>query len=207
MIDERRYKNAVIVKVVISVVILGVFIFSTIYFGKGKEGYKKQNKKYSSQIRDYKFKLANFNKKTKDINKALPIWERLQEEGKDFKGLKISESRKILEELKVKYNFSKLEVKLSKPELLKKEFKGKVVGVESSNIKISISAYLDVHLFQFIEELKRDFPGYIRINSYSFTLIKEIDEDFLEEMGTKKTTPITAEVDLDWRDLKELVNE
>ena len=204
MLKEGSLLNKIKVKIFILVAILLICFVVNEYFKNEQKKVNKMVNKYTGEVRDKKNKISNFDNKVQAIEESLEYWQEIESKGQDFKGLKITAAKKELNRLKKKYRFSKLDVKLSKPETVKPR-KGDIITTESSNIKISIHAYLDTDIYQFIYDLQNNFPGYVKINNVVIRKTEKLDISFLRKVQEQKGAySVFSEIDFKWTEFKNL---
>lgn len=201
---RKKLKIVIIIKSVVLFAIILSFFFSNYKISKEKSKLLRQERAYKSDVHNYQSKIDSFNAKTKDISEALKTWEQLTTENASFEGIKISKAKEILDGLKDKYDFKEFEIKMSKPTILEDEYKRKVVGTESSTIRMGIRGYSDVQVMLFLYDVSNSFPGYFKVNSYSMKLEREIDEILVDLSNEESVSSVYTEIECYWRELKEL---
>ena len=202
MINEQKIKIIISIKAVILIITLIALFSSSLYMKKVKLYLIKKEKKLDESNRLISIKIKEFNAKTKDVESLLSTWKKLTIEGENFQGLKIQNSKEVIDKLKIKYRFKDISIKLSKPKISQA---GKIFAVESSVVNVVIKSYLDIHILQFMEALRSEIPGYVEIIDYKINLDSSIDNDFFRKMNNGADLfPISATINFNWSDLKKL---
>ena len=205
MITVQKLKVIVFFKAFILTSLLLATFFTHNYFSNIDNKLSRQERSSKGKVSNMESKINSFNAKTKDIGEALATWEYLTSDYESFAGLRISTAKNIIEGLNKKYNFKNIDINMSKPELLSGKFLRESIGVEFSVIKIRLKALSDVKIYHFIHELTDLFPGYLVFNSYSLKLERDLNQTFLSSLySDSKISSVSADIELDWRALKEL---
>ncbi len=204
MITIKKLKITIGIKAAILISCLAGLYFMNAYFSKNSEKYLKQERSINSKLKEYQRDIDNFNTKSEDIEEAMVTWDILTSEKSAFTGLDIGVARKILDELKLKYEFKDLDIKMSKPFIMPGQYRGKKISAEASDINIVVRGLTDVEVMMFIYDLKTRFPGYFKVNSYTIKQEQAITKDFFSSLskGTSVSS-VHAKLDLSWRELKE----
>ncbi len=190
------------IKIAISLVI--ITIFSICYHLKS-EYYKKLTSTENIAKKEmflHRGKAVFLQEQGKNIDKYMKIWKSLEENGEDFKGLKMTLAQKVLQDLKKKYYFTDIKIQLSKPIITR--HKSNLMGIESSNITLQISAHTDVHILQFIKDLKEKLSGRIIVRNCKIRLHRDMQTKTFKELYDKNITVVSAKIELNWSALKEL---
>ena len=174
------------------------------YFSKIKLSLSTEKINFAQKVKDYKLKISNFNKKTRNITESLEIWDKLGGEEMYFEGVRISMVKEILDDLKIKYRFKELDIKMSKPMILENEYKGKMIAVESSKIDMMIRAYSDVDIMLFLHDLNNISPSYLIIDSYFIKLELPLKQVVEKLSSGDDVSSVYAEIKIYWKELKTL---
>jgi hypothetical protein len=156
-----------------------------------------------NDIQAVRGKLDNLNKKTLEFSEAVKTWEEMTESEKKLQGLRINESKDLLDLYKEKFRLTKVNTEFSKPVALGDRMKTDFIKTISSNVSITFSTLTDELAFNFIYSLINEFPGHVNIRSYSLTRSGGIDKVILEDIARGNVPGlVTGKIDFIWRDLK-----
>ena len=200
----NKLNISIAIKSVILVILITGFIIFNSYFSKIKLSLSTEKINFAQKVKDYKLKINNFNKKTRNITESLEIWDNLGGEGMYFEGVRISMVKEILDNLKNKYEFKELDIKMSKPITLENEYQGKIIAVESSKIDMSVRAYSDVDIMLFLYDLSNISPSYLIIDSYFIKLELSLDQVIEKISNGDDVSSVYAEIKIYWKELKTL---
>ncbi|MBL6785701.1 MAG: hypothetical protein ISQ32_05290 [Rickettsiales bacterium] len=204
----QKLKFKIFLKVIVILAILvSCYLFTGKEYGK-LDRYKRQQRIETSSLNKIKAKINHFNTKTDDIADALETWNFITSEVKEFKGLKLGDAKKLMNQLKSKHGLTNVDVKLSKPEILKGAYTGVKVGVESTILQIKIRSYDDIQLYKFLYDVLVSLPGYPEIIELSIVKVHELNETNLYRIAKDpKFAPVVSSIDIKWHDLKSLTND
>ena len=202
--DIKKVKKNLVIKVGICSLIVAIVIAIFIYLGQFQDKYQQQYNWLRSDISSFNRKIENLNKKTLEFSDAVKKWNEIGGDEKKLGGLRISEAKELIDTLKERYKLSDLEISFSKPkELTGGELASDVISVIESEVNLTLKAVTDEYLLNVIYALKKEFPGYIQIKSFSMSRSGEVTKEILQ-MLSKGENPglVNAQVDFIWRDLK-----
>lgn len=187
----------------IYLVILIISTIFTVYLGGVSDDYQKKHTWLENDINELKRKLDGMNKKTLEFSEAVGTWEALPEEDKNLQGLRINDAKETLDKLQVKYKLSAFKTSFSKPEELVGDYQTDTVSMVSSIITISFNAISDEHVYNFVSEISKNFPGFVQIKSLSLNKPVAITKELLKKISAGEDVNILAvSLDFYWHDLK-----
>lgn len=182
-----------------------ILMIGVIYTGSIRDRFLQQKQGEQIEINSLTNRLEEMTRKTKEINEAMKLWQKLNIQSKKREGLKIDKANEIIENLKKRLKLGAIEIDLSAPQELSDIYKTDTVSVVSSDMNLKIKALTDEQIFSFLELLLKELPGYIKLESVTIRRNIEITPDSLQKI-IKGEYPelISAEIIFKWRDLKDL---
>lgn len=184
----------------------------------------KQEEQYNlikSELMSLTRKLEGLNRKTLEFSDAVRVWDELTEGQKQLQGLQLTEAKALLEKWQAQFKLSDVNISFSKPEEsggIKDPAGGKVIGkkdtepsapavsavkVMSSDVSISLKALSDEYVYQFIDALQHQFPGYVRIKTFTLTQETPVSKEVIQRIAEGEAVPIVSgNIDFSWRDLQ-----
>jgi hypothetical protein len=147
--------------------------------------------------------------KLMEIAEAEKLWGSVDGRLKEQSGIRIDAGKKLLDMLQTQYKLSKdPQLVLASPVELGDAYKTPSLVVVSSEGTLKFSGITDELALQFLDDFIRQFPGYLRINSFSLERKNEIGQDALRAISIGESPAIvTAQLSFSWRDLRERDNE
>ena len=201
--DVVQLKKNIAVRLGLYAFILATLVGAYYFLNQSHLKVKEKLNWLQNDINAVNNKLDNLNKKTLEFSEAVKAWEGFEEKQKKLQGLRINESKDLLDRYKEEFKLSKMNIEFSKPEELEDEFKTDVINTISSSVSISFSSITDELAFQFLYALIHEFPGYIEIKSFSLTRTTDISKVILEDIARGDIPAlVNGRVDFSWRDLK-----
>lgn len=137
--------------------------------------------------------------------RSLKLYQSIQSSGGDSSNnINRRWAKEKLDTLKDRYRLGKLTLKMTPlEELTNKRFKRTAAITMHTEVTLQFSGLTDSHLFSFIEAIKQEFSGYIRIDSLRISRKSEISNDTLRSIS-KGVIPdiVDGEVMFHWLSLK-----
>ena len=185
-----------------------------------------QEDKYSlvkSDLTSVTRKLEGLNRRTIEFSDAVRIWDAMRDDQKQLQGLQLTKAKALLEAWQSQFKLSEVNISFSKPEDVQdatvqdagkniKEHTGTteggadqsgLVNIVSSDVTISFKALSDEYVYDFIYALQHQFPGYIRIKTFTLTQETPVTKEVIERIAQGETPPVVSgNIDFSWRDLK-----
>lgn len=210
MAKINELRNKLILRMVIYVLIIGG-IFAVYSFAASTSDEALQKYKWlKNDIDSLQSKIRNLDTQKVEFANAVKIWENLSDYQKAMKGVQITRAESVLTALYEKYHLNNVSTTFSAPALLDiPEMKKELVLVEVSDTNsMSFGVYNDQQVYGFIEELRKTFPGYIKITNLSLTRVENISQTSLRRISEGETPPlVNVKIDFVWYALKEPVKD
>lgn len=194
-------------KILIKSVIIVALIIAAVIYSKQQVRQlgilERQERQVRVKANEYESRFNNFDSRKAEIKEALNTWLTLTGEQKGFEGLKISAMKSVLDEMSEKHLLVKLDIKMSKPEILQGVYRASSVAVQASDINLRVRGYSDVQILSFIYDLFKHAPGYLDVTS--FQIKQELplnDSTFLKLASDVKLAPVSANLIVKWHELQ-----
>lgn len=190
-------------KLIIYVILIIIaFVFSA-YLSSSVEEYEKKYKWLQNNISELSQKLGEVNTKILAFSEAGKTWEALSDDEQKLQGLRINDAKDILDKLKTKYKLSAVKTSFSKPEEIAGDYKTETVSMVSSIISMSFSAISDEYIYNFVNDIINNFPGYVQIKNFSISKPAIISNEILKQISLgSEVSIISVTIDFYWHDLK-----
>lgn len=201
--DSKKIQRTAFIKISILIFLVVISVVGIIYFNSAENTSKKKLIKFKNETLSMQSRISSLDKQKLKFANSLEIWESMKEKQKKLAGLRISEANHALSILEKKYNIVDLKTVFSKPTSIKKGINSKLVKIISSNSSISFRALTDSHVFQFLDGIQKNFPGYIQVKSINISTEGRVGKDFLRNLSLgHKGSLVYAVIEIIWRDLK-----
>lgn len=198
-------RNRVILRGVIYLLILIAVIVGYSFLASQYEKMNQKNQWLGNDINSLRGKINMLDKQRLDFAEAVGIWKGFSEEEKQLKGIQISEAEKVLKKLEDQYPLSNVNVTFSKPVILDVKSlttDSAVVEVSDKN-NITFSSFSDEKVYQFIEALQKEFPGYVKITKFTLNRLELPSVESLRLISQGKTPAlVNGSVEFTWYALK-----
>ena len=202
-ITLNKSQIAMVKKIIIYFFVLVIAVVMPIYLQSVEDGYERQYKWLNNDTIEITHKLDGLNKKTIEFSDAVKKWEVLSDDDRKLGGLRINESKELLENLQKKYTLYDVKTSFSKPGELVKEHKTGAVSVYSSIVSISFNALSDEYVYNFIAEITNKFPGIVQIKSFILNKPSAITKELLKKISIdENASVVSASLDFYWHDLQ-----
>ena len=205
-IDKVKILTAKLTKAAISGLILIVVISGVAYFVDAEvQNIDKENKKLNREISSIKREKNNYSKKLGLANEYISQYEKIKTE---FENERLSLNRKIvrnkLNALKEKHKIADLQVNISPAKAIaEKELKKKNIDVQTSPINISLKAFTDIDVYNFIHDLSKEMPGFVVVKTFNIYRNSDLGKNNLIAISRgSKPTIVTSDIALDWVGIK-----
>lgn len=186
---------AIMVALIVGCVL--VYVFYTI-----KEG---ELKKIQGGMIAKQGELISIRQKKEDYEDSLRLWESLSSKNKELKGIKIDKGREILELLQKQYDIENMKIAFTIPEIVQsRNWETETIDVVSSTVTLTFEAISDQYAMSFMDAVKKELPGYVKVLSFRFSKIGRIDEQVIGRAKRGEFPRLVkARLKFLWRDLKE----
>lgn len=205
----KQLRNGLIIRGVIYLVVLGVASQVFFFLTRSEEELQQKYSWLKNDINSLNSKLQNLNKKTLEFAEIVKVWEGMSESQKSLQGLRsrINQAKDLIDALEKDYSLQTT-TSFSKPKELGDEFATGTTVVVSSDVNISVKAYSDADIFNFVHALTNDFPGYVQVRTFKIKRDNQVSKPVLRQIAAGKDSYLVdAEVAFVWYDLKEIVQE
>lgn len=203
----RTAQKRIIIKVLVLFLVLGMFISVILYLFDLTDKAKQKHDWLKNNISSLEQKIEGLSGQALEFISAKSTWSAFDEDTKKLQGIRISSAKNLVEQLEKKYKLSGFKVTFSKPDVVDTtkytNLANDVIQVVSSSVIMDFSALTDEFVFNFLNELKATFPGYIQIESFSVDRFGSINADNLTTISKGESPPLVAvKLRFIWRDLK-----
>lgn len=151
-------------------------------------------------------KLQRLLQEKKEFSESIKLWRQLQGESRSFDGLKIDDSKAILKNLEDTYKLTNTSITITPPIEIRDLHKNKTTLVISSEVTLSFETITDEIAFNFISELPKALPGYIKITSLKMERHNNLTDNTIKKLYNG--TPVglvKTNISFNWRDIKNIV--
>lgn len=201
--ELTKTQHDIIKKLVVYVVLVVIASLFVFYLSGSVEESDKKYKWLQNDISELSRKLDGFNKKTLEFSEAVKTWDGLSDSSKKLEGLRINDAKDMLDKLQVQYKLSAFKTSFSKPEEIAGDYKTDTVSLVSSVISISFNAISDEYIYNFIEDITKNFPGYVQIKSFTMSKPAPVTKEILKKISLgEDVSIISVTLDFFWHDLK-----
>lgn len=204
--EAKALQKDLFVKIAILTGILLVIGGGVFYLEKTIDDISQKKDWLRNEVNTIKDQLDGLNKKTLEFSEAVKTWESLPSGKKELQGLRINKAKDILDGYKIKYKLPVLETAFSKPteeKLNDSRDSSETIIVISSNVSIQFEGLTDQYIIGFIQELMKDFPGYIQVTNLVITRAGEPTKEILRKISLGEMPGlIKGKIEFIWRDLK-----
>lgn len=119
---------------------------------------------------------------------------------------RIRAAKPLIDEFRIRYKFSDINIKFSKVENVTSDFKLKNVSVFKNVITIDYKALTDELVFAFIDSMIQRMPGYITVTSIEMTRVSDITPAVIKSLLTRQPTIpflVTGKITFHWWSISE----
>lgn len=183
-IKIERTKKSMFIHIFIAILFISACSLTTIYLGKSKEKNKLKIQEYNQELETVSKNIKNIERRSKTLEKYVQLWQKLPENNKNLNPISINEAKEKIQTALDNNLIFNADINISKPVKLSGIFNKDSVSVNSTAITIEYDAMLDGSIFDFIEEIEKELPGYVIIESIDFErMIKEITKRMLYDIS------------------------
>ncbi|MCH2037387.1 MAG: hypothetical protein MK137_02200 [Rickettsiales bacterium] len=199
-LNQALIRTSIIALVIVLVLIAGCVGAYLYYASKEKELKGIQGKMISKQGQ-----LISLRQKKEDYEDSLRLWESLSSKNKELKGIKVDKGREILEILRQKYDVNNLNINFTIPEIVQsRNWETETIDVVSSTVTLTFEAISDQYAMSFVDAVKKELPGYVKILSLRINKLDGINEQVIIQASRGEfPSLVKARLQFLWRDLKE----
>ena len=185
---------------IVTIVCIGLAISFFLYTSSlesNKNTIQRQNRKLESE-------LKMLSKQHKKAQASLQLYEKLTEGGQgSTQALDRKRAASILNKLHDDFILSELNLSIAPIEERKgRNFKRKTGAIISSRVNISFKSITDEFAYAFLDELIRQFPGYINLTHFSLNLMRQVTLRNGKSEIDKPPSFVEAHVEYDWLGLQ-----
>jgi hypothetical protein len=204
---EKTIKKRIIIKIVLLFLVLGMFVSVVLYLLGLEDKTKQKHDWLKNNIYSLQQKVEGLSEQALEFVVAKVVWNEFDEEARKLQGIRISSAKNIVDNLEKKYKLPGFKVTFSKPEpvntAIYPNLANDAIQVVESSVDVVFFALTDEFAFNFLNDLKASFPGYIQIESFSVDRLGLVNIDNLTAIS-KGENPSLVSVKLKfiWRDLK-----
>ena len=175
-----------------------------IYLDGTQNEYSKKHSWLKSDIQSFQGKIDGMDQQTLAFSEAIEVWNSLPLEDRQMQGLRITDAKDLLDKLEKKYKLTGVQVSFSKPEDSKDEdLTTNSIVVSNSKVSITFKALTDEYVYNYIADIKKNFPGYIKLTSFYVRKAGEIDKGSLLQIAQGNMLGLVeAKIDFAWHDLQ-----
>ena len=200
-------KKKIIVSILILFLIVGIFVALIVYLSGLQDKTKQKHDWLKSNISDLERKIHGLSAQALQFSEAIAIWESFDEEKQKLEGIRISNAKSVIDNLEQKYKLAGLKISFSKPEDIdtgkNPDMQNDLIKVSSSSVSIDFSALTDEMVFNFMSDLRDQFPGYIKLESVSVSRTSDIEKAHLKMISEGNYPPlVSAKLKFLWMDMK-----
>ncbi len=172
-------------------------------------------KRYASQVENETLLLQKKSGDTRNQNESiarsvriyndLPPPKRSTPELEDTAS-RIRTARPLIDEFRIRYKFSSINVNFSKVEDVTAEFKLKNASVYKNVITIDFKALTDELVFAFVDTMIQRMPGYITISSIEMDRVSDITPAVIKALLTRQPNIpflVSGKITLNWWSVSE----
>lgn len=201
----KRIAVDLAVVVVVSAVLIGVALFIS---SMGEEEAKKADQ-LSNDINLKTGELQTLKAKIAQFKDAVPLRESLKDEkGKVKLDLSRDKATNIFLKLKDSYALKDIKISISPITAPKEpEFNKPNMQVIMSDIGITMKAYSDKQVLQFIHDVKKEFPGVVKIKKISMTRgsVKSLKDNIILDKEVSYSEPmLDVKIDMVWYGIQDV---
>ncbi len=198
----KQQRDLIIRLVISAIIVISIGAFS-LYLKGFVEDLDKKHTWLKNDIGELSRKLIGLNQKTLEFSEAVKTWENLSEEDKKLEGLRINDAKDMLENLQKKYKLGNVKTSFSKPNDLGGTYKTEVINVIASSINMNFTAASDEYVFNIINDLTTNFPGFVQIKSFSINKSGVVSKEIIKKIAAGEDVAlVTVSLDFFWLDLK-----
>lgn len=202
--ESSKLKKKILIRALIYIAAIAVLVAVCIYLDNLKTEFANKRDRLRNDTFSLNRKLDGLSKKVLELSDAIQVWEEAGGNNQQLNGLRINDAKDLLDEWEKKYKLSEVKTSFEKPERLQeKKLQTDIISVIGSNVNITFKAITDEHVYNFINELLEEYPGYIWIRSFDIKKSGEVTKEILQKIALgDKPNLIEVRLDLVWRDLK-----
>jgi hypothetical protein len=204
---EKTIKKRILLKILVLFLVFVMFVPVILYLSDLEDKTMQKTDWLKNNISSLQQKIEGLSGQALEFAAAKVLWNEFDEEAKKLQGIRISSAKNIIDNLEKKYKLSSFKVTFSKPAPVDTtaypNLVNDVIKVVESSVDVVFFAITDQFAFNFLNDLKAIFPGYIRIESFSVDRVGLVNMDNLTAIS-KGENPSLVSVKLKfiWRDLK-----
>ena len=172
-------KRNIYINLVIALSLMFCFIASYIGLKMQFNQLDKEISDTDSSITAINGKITSTKKKAEDLKRYLVLWNKLPKHKKKFTVFKAEDFNTIIDKLAQKHLLKVSQMTVPLPESLKLESDGLGVFINISHTEVTInfSTYIDSNVFNFVDELENQLPGFVVFKSIEIKKSREYKED------------------------------
>lgn len=196
----NKVKKQTIIHLAILVISSITVVLSIVYFQNISKSRDKKFKDYSQELTEISKKIQSIEQRARVIGDYVELWENLPENKKNLEPIDLTTFKDALNlALKDNYLFNTT-LNISKPVSLSGIFNKKTVSVQAVPVTISFESIVDGNIFTFIEDLRKDLPGYVVVESIDMVqAVDSINRNMLKDIS-KGNFPsiVTGNISMYW---------
>lgn len=202
----KRLKNRIIFNLSTSLFFL-IFLIATLFYSqKSSEDNARDISDLNSKISELKNKSSNIESRVNEVKKYKQIWDKIDENKKNFSNLRIVDVNDNFNSLADKFGLASPTITMSAPEVLKDGvYNRQSLEVQLVNCTINFQSLTDRNAIDFMNVFMKTVPGYVIINNVSIKKSRKegYSETDLVDISTGKMSRLTTtKVSFSWYFLK-----
>lgn len=197
--EARVLKKRLAIRLVVYIAIIVTISLLCVFLIDQQETRENNLSRINNDISSLQRKLQGLSEQAIQFSEAVKVWEGLPDNKKLLQGLRISDAKDLMDKFEKEYYISNVNVIFSKPEKVTEELVSSTVEVMKSTVSIKFSAISDVHVFDFIDAVLNEYPGYVHITSLTMNRSQMITKDVLTQIANGgKPSLVDAKLDFIW---------
>lgn len=194
--------------IVLSVVFLtfsAILFLSIEFFLSGKKAIKTEMDNLNQNNENVLLEIKNIINKSIIAKNYIAKWEKdFTPSQKKLEGLEINDVQKIIQDVAIKNKIINMSVNFAPVIIVKGAFEKQNISTYTTLITTSFNAITDINVFNFIDDLKTELPGFIVIQEVNLVRTKRVDESFLKALETMNiATAINCDMKIRLYNLKQ----
>lgn len=200
-----KLKNKLQLFVILNIIFIVIALSAYLGINYYKNLIENNKLAIKSDILTTKKRLADLKTQLSEVEDARKFWEKSEDLNNAHNGLQLDDAYSIIKHFQEKYNILNLQIHLSSPIDLGKEYHSSSAMIVSSEVTLSFGAMSDENAFQFVDALLNNFPGFKLVKSFKITKKVEFSQELLRQVRSgNKPSVVVGELLFEWRDFKDI---
>ncbi|QGR02227.1 hypothetical protein EDL79_00785 [Ehrlichia ruminantium] len=177
--NSKLLKWVCAIKISVCLVLLCSLSVTLYYLSKSNAYVVQYNANIMNEIRKLSFKIVDVHKHEAMLNNSGSLWQEIS--NSNIYSTSYEENLgTLISDLCKKYYLFNSEISISNPEVIGDTFNKQYISVIKSRVKLKFASISDEQVFLFINAIRHDISGYVKIINVSIGKDTEITNEILQ---------------------------